>query len=110
MKLTPAASAREMILSTSVWPREPMAFHMPASALPPNVMVPRQISDTNMPVLPSWLYFIVCLRWVFSMMVYGVEASERKRRKRPLFVNKKKQKTFMAQDNGSDDSVATRNH
>ena len=38
-----------------------MAFHMPASALPPKVMAPRQISETNIPVLPNWLNFMADL-------------------------------------------------
>src|SRR5437588_7126202 len=46
MKLTPASSARPTMRSTACSPRVPTTFQRPA---PPNVMVPRPISDTNRP-------------------------------------------------------------
>src|SRR5579859_623409 len=39
-----------------------MVFQNPADSEPPKVMAPRQISETNRPVRPSWLYFMAPLR------------------------------------------------
>src|SRR5690348_8540124 len=55
MKFTPAARLFCTISLTGFWSSAPTTVQNP---LPPKVIVPRQISDTNNPVLPSWLYFI----------------------------------------------------
>ena len=49
-----------MMSLTGFWSSAPTTVQNP---LPPNVMVPRQISETNNPVLPSWLYFMEVLRF-----------------------------------------------
>src|ERR1700712_2204761 len=53
MKFTPASSEVPTSESTSLVPSLPIASQKP---LPPNVIVPRQSSETNKPVLPSGLY------------------------------------------------------
>jgi hypothetical protein len=50
MKFTPASSAVPTSASASPPPSLPMASQKP---LPPNVMAPRQISETKRPVFPN---------------------------------------------------------
>ncbi len=51
-EVDPASSARPTRRPASVWSRAPIWRHIPAP--PPKVMVPRQSSETNSPVLPSF--------------------------------------------------------
>src|SRR5687768_18251985 len=55
--VTPASNEFLTSASASFWPSPPIDCHMPL--LSPNVIVPRQTSDTSKPVRPSFLYRIV---------------------------------------------------
>lgn len=58
MKLTPASKAVPTMASTSLDSSRPMASAT-GFEVPPNVIVPRHILDTNVPVPPSLAYCIV---------------------------------------------------
>src|SRR5688572_4590731 len=62
--VTPASNEFLTSASASFWPSPPIDCHMPL--LSPNVIVPRQTSDTSKPVRPSFLYRIVLLLPGFS--------------------------------------------
>src|SRR5579863_406133 len=83
MKLIPPSMAFFVNSSTCTCPRFPITWNLP---FPPNVMVPRQSSETFSPVFPRRLYFIFFAVW--KILQHRKENVEKNRNFYPPLINR----------------------